>query len=151
MSEEIRVAAHGRSHRRSRHLALKLILVGAFACLMALGVRLVVREDLFRVSVAPGTVAWVDVEVPMRRGGRHESFAKEPGLRVRCSVSDPGGEDHVRLAVVETGHTVHRMRAKLRVEAASWASPGTRTRFVEFTIDGEGGWPVARVLIDVEG
>jgi hypothetical protein len=145
------VTAQRRFRFRARQAALKLIVVGALTCVMALGVRAITREEVFRVSVAPGTVTWVDVEVPMQRAGRPKSFVKEFGLPVRCSISAADDDGDVRLVVVETGHKVHRMWAKLRVEASSWASPGARTRFVEFTINGEGGWPTAKVVITVEG
>ena len=87
----------------------------------------------------------------MQRFGRTKSFAKEANLPVDCDVSarrpDRGG---VRVSVAETGHSLHILRAKLRITADPGARPGRTKRSVDFTIDGEGGWPTATVIVDVE-
>ncbi|MHC4428659.1 MAG: hypothetical protein ACYS0D_08655 [Planctomycetota bacterium] len=39
---------------RSRQFALKLVVLGLLICVMALGVRLTMRQDVFHVSLEPG-------------------------------------------------------------------------------------------------
>ena len=107
------------------------------------------QRNVYRVSIGPGEATSIMVEVPMQRVGRAKSFAKELGLPVRCKISRPSSTDGVRLSVLETSHGLHKMRAKLRVSASSGARPGKRTRHVEFTIDGEGDWPRATVVVKV--
>ena len=108
------------------------------------------QRHVYRVSVGPGEVAYVDLDVPMQRFGRSKSFAKERGLPVVCTVSEPGDDDRgVGVSVVETGHTIHRLRARLRVQASRSASPGSRRRSIKFTIDGHGGWPTAAIVVTV--
>ena len=86
----------------------------------------------------------------MQHRGGSKSFARQRDLPVRCTVTGPGGHaDDVRVSVVETGHRVHKMWAVLRVAADAAALPGRRTRSCEFTIDGQGGWPGATVVVNV--
>lgn len=106
------------------------------------------QRHVYRISIDPGEVAFIDVDVPMQRFGRPKSFAKERGLPVTCAVSGTGSEG-VHFAVVRTGHTVHRLRARVRIEASAWARPGTVRRSIEFTIDGQDGWPKAGVIVTV--
>ena len=117
------------------------------------------QRNVYRVSIGPGEATTITIEVPMQRFGRAKSFAKALGLPVRCTISAPGisaptpapgnRSDGVRVSVLQTSHGLHKMRAKLRVSASSKARPGKRTRHVEFTIDGEGDWPRATIVVKV--
>ena len=113
------------------------------------------QRNVYRVSIGPGEATTITIEVPMQRFGRAKSFAKELGLPVRCTISRPSSapgnrSDGVRLSVLETSHGLHKMRAKLRVSATAGARPGKRTRSIEFTIDGEGDWPEATIVVKVK-
>jgi hypothetical protein len=109
------------------------------------------QRNVHRVSVRPGEVTSFTVEVPMQRFGRNKSFAKEANLPVDCDVSSHARDQRgVRVTVAETNHGVHMLRAELRVAADPGAPPGRTKRSVYFTIDGEGGWPTATVVVDVE-
>ncbi|MCH8261341.1 MAG: hypothetical protein IIC46_14175, partial [Planctomycetes bacterium] len=110
--------------------------------------------NVYRVTIRPGEATTITVEVPMQRFGRAKSFAKELGLPVRCEVSRPSSapgnrSDGVRVSVLHTSHGLHKMRATLRVAATVGARRGRRTRIIEFTIDGEGDWPEATVVVKV--
>ena len=109
------------------------------------------QRNVHRVSIRPGEVTSITVEVPMQRFGRNKSFAKEANLPVDCDVSarrsNGGG---VRVSVTKTDHSLHLLRARLRVAADPGAQPGRTKRSVNFTIDGEGGWPTATVVVDVK-
>ena len=110
------------------------------------------QRNVYRVSIGPGEATTITIEVPMQRFGRAKSFAKELGLPVRCTISTPAPgirSDGVRVSVLETSHGLHKMRAKLRVSASGEARPGKHTRHVEFTIDGEGDWPRATIVVKV--
>jgi hypothetical protein len=110
------------------------------------------QRNVYRVSIGPGEATSITIEVPMQRFGRSKSFAKELGLPVRCTISTPtpgNRSDGVRVSVLETSHGLHKLRAKLRVSASGDAQPGKRTRHVEFTIDGQGDWPRATVVVKV--
>ena len=107
------------------------------------------QRNVYRVSIGPGEATTITIEVPMQRFGRAKSFAKELGLPVRCTISLPSSADGVRVSVLQTSHGLHKMRAKLRVSASSEAWPGKRTRSIEFTIDGEGDWPEATIVVKV--
>jgi hypothetical protein len=109
------------------------------------------QRNVHRVSIRPGEVTSITVEVPMQRFGRHKSFAKEANLPVDCEVSaHPAGQGGVRATVATTGHGLHMLRARLRVAADPGARPGRRKRSVDFVIDGEDGWPTATVVVDVK-
>ncbi len=45
------------------------------------------QRNIHRVSIRPGEVMSITVEVPMQRFGRTKSFAKEANLPVDCNVS----------------------------------------------------------------
>ncbi len=112
------------------------------------------QRNVYRVSIGPGEATTIMVEVPMQRFGRAKSFAKETGLPVRCEISRPSSapgnrSDGVRVSVLHTSHGLHKMRAKLRVSATAGARPGKRKRSIEFTIDGEGDWPRATMVVKV--
>jgi len=110
------------------------------------------QRHVYRLSVRPGEVGHVEVDVPMQRFGRSKSFAKGFGLPVSCVVSQPRNDDPgVRISIEETGHTLHHLQARLRVEVAAGTRPGRRRRSIEFTIDGQGGWPTATVVVRVAG
>jgi len=109
------------------------------------------QRNVHRVSIRPGEVTSITVEVPMQRFGRNKSFAKEANLPVDCDVSAHARDQQgVRVTVARTGHGLHMLRATLRVAADPGAQPGRTKRSVSFTIDGEGGWPTATVVIDVK-
>jgi len=128
----------------------RLVTALVFAAVLAGSIYLFSQRHVYRLSVRPGGVGHVDVDVPMQRFGRSKSFAKELGLPVTCVVSQTTDDDPgVRISVVETGHSLHRLRARLRVEVGRNARPGPRRRSVDFTIDGQGGWPTATVIVRV--
>ncbi len=140
------------SRRHGRRLLPKLIVFGIVAAAVTGAVYGYTQRHVHRLSVRPGESKSITVEVPMQRFGRPKSFAKGIGLPVVCTVaarpSEPGG---VSVSVVETGHKVHMMWARLSVSADPAAPPGRRRRSVDFEIDGQGGWPTATVIIDVQG
>ncbi len=107
------------------------------------------QRNVYRVSIGPGEATTITIEVPMQRFGRSKSFAKESNLLVRCSISCPREADGVRMSVLQTSHGLHKMRARLRVSATAGARPGKRKRSIEFTIDGQGDWPRATVVVKV--
>ncbi|MHC4416592.1 MAG: hypothetical protein ACYS0G_15070 [Planctomycetota bacterium] len=108
------------------------------------------QRNVHRVSLGRGETTQITVEIPMERLGG-SSFAKEFNLPVRCTITDPHQvTDGLYVSVIETGHKVQKMWAKLRIIAARDATPGRRRRVLTFTIDGEGGWPQATILINIE-
>ncbi len=141
----------GTSNRADGRSIVGRIVVAAVVVLVLGGVGYAyTQRNVYRVSIGPGEATTITIEVPMQRFGRSKSFAKELGLPVRCTISAPGSRsDGVRLSVLETSHGLHKMWAKLRVVAAVGARPGKRKRHVEFTIDGEGDWPRATVVVTV--
>ncbi len=109
------------------------------------------QRNIHRVSIRPGEVTSITVEVPLQRFGRTKSFAKEANLPVDCDVSARRPDRiGVRVSVAETGHSLHMLRARLHIAADPGAQPGRTKRSVDFTIDGEGGWPTATVIVDVK-
>ena len=139
------------AQQRSGGLILQRIVVAAVVVVVLGGVGYAyTQRNVYRVSIGPGKATSITIEVPMQRFGRSKSFAKELGLPVRCTISAPGNRsDGVRLSVLQTSHGLHKMWAKLRVVAAVGARPGKRKRSIEFTIDGEGDWPRATVVVTV--
>ncbi len=149
IAEEYGVSARTPSQRT--RLVRWLVVLAVVAILAASAVYLYSQRNVYRVALGPGEVAYLTVEVPMQRFGRPKSFAKQSGLPVRCTVSSPQGEAAgVHVSVVETGHKVHEMWAKLGIAADRSAPLGRRVRSIEFTIDEEGDWPRATILVDVE-
>jgi hypothetical protein len=125
----------------------RVVIAGVVAALVGGMVYLYSQRHVYRISVRPGEPAYVDVDVLMQRVGRSRSFAKERGLPVVCTVS--GGADGVRISVIETGHSLQRLRARLRVEARRETPPGRIRRAIDFTIDGQGDWPAAALVVTV--
>jgi len=140
------------SHPRAtsvRSPRFRRIVIAVVAAALVVGmVYLFSQRHVYRVSVRPGEPVYVDVGVLMQRFGRSRSFAKERGLPVVCTVSG-GGADGVRVSVVETGHSIQRLRARLRVEARRGAPTGRSRRAIDFTIDGQGDWPAAALVVTV--
>ena len=147
--------AGGRLNRADRVPIVRRIVVAAVVVLVLGGAGYAyTQRNVYRVSIRPGEATTVTIEVPIQRFGRVKSFAKETGLPVRCEISRPSSapgnrSDGVRVSVLHTSHGLHKMRAKLRVSASGDARPGRRKRHVEFTIDGEGDWPKATVVVKV--
>ncbi len=142
--------AGGRLNRADRVPIVRRIVVAAVVVLVLGGAGYAyTQRNAYRVSIRPGEATTVTIEVPMQRFGRVKSFAKETGLPVRCEISRSSELDGVRVSVLHTSHGLHKMRAKLRVSASGGARPGRRKRHVEFTIDGEGDWPKATVVVKV--
>lgn len=134
---------------RNRVLGRAVVLLVA-AVLLGAGGFLYLDRNTYRVTLRPGERASVVVEIPMQRPGRTASFAKELGLPVRCSITSPAGEaDGVRVSTLATGHKLHKMWAKVEVHALIDAAPGRRRRTLEFTIDGQDGWPRAALIATV--
>ena len=107
-----------------------------------------VGQHTYRVKLRPGETVTTHIEIPMTRHGVGRHFAKEFNLPVFCRVDAPG-RDGLQVSVTEAGHKISRMWATVVVRATYDATPGKRARRATFTIDGEGGWPVARLIIDV--
>ena len=147
--------AGGTSNRSDERSVVGRIVVAAVVVLVLGGAGYAyTQRNVYRVSIGPGEATTIMVDVPMQRVGRAKSFAKELGLPVRCTISHPSSapgnkSDGVRVSVLQTSHGLHKMWAKLRVSASSGAQPGKRTRHVEFTIDGEGDWPRATIVVKV--
>jgi len=140
----------GQSAATKSLLFRRLVTALVFAAVLVGSIYLFSQRHVYRLSVRPGEVGHVDVAVPMQRFGRSKSFAKELGLPVTCVVSQTTDDDPgVRISVVETGHSLHRLRARLNVEVSRNARPGRRRRSIDFTIDGQGGWPTATVVVKV--
>ena len=143
------------AQQRSGGLILQRIVVAAVVVVVLGGVGYAyTQRNVYRVSIGPGKATSITIEVPMQRVGRSKSLAKELGLPVRCTISRPSSapgnrSDGVRLSVLQTSHGLHKMWAKLRVVAAVGARPGKRKRSIEFTINGEGDWPRATVVVTV--
>ena len=149
IAEEYGVSARTPSQRT--RVVRRLVVLAVVAILAAGAVYLYSQRNVYRVALGPGEVAYLTVEVPMQRFGRPKSFAKQSGLPVRCTVSSPqGAAAGVHVSVVETGHKVHEMWAKLRIAADQSASRGRRRRSIEFTIDGKGDWPPATIIVAVK-
>lgn len=107
------------------------------------------RRNVHQVSVLPGHTTRLKVELSMQKAWRSKSFVKETGLPVRCRVISPGVSDQISVSVTGTGHGLHMLWAELEILAYSEAKPGTRERKLNFTINGQGGWPQPTVIIDV--
>ncbi len=111
-----------------------------------------VQRNTFSVSVAPGTMASVEIVVPMQHAGGHKSFAKQRNLPVTCIITATGGSSGgIHTVVVATGHGLHKMWARVRMTADADAPAGRHRRSCEFTIDGHGDWPIATLLVTVDG
>ena len=137
-------------------LAQKIVL--AMFVLGALGglTWIFVQRNTFTVSAAPGTMTSVRIVVPMQHAGGHKSFAKQRGLPVTCIVTATGGDGGgssggLHISVVATGHGLHKMWAELRITADTDAPARRHRRSCEFTIDGHGDWPIATLLVSVDG
>jgi len=126
-------------------LILALVLAGVgggVACAYA-------RRNVHRVAVSPGAATSYRVILPMQRALHSRSFVKEMNLPVRCRVLGRNDDDRVQVSVMATGHGIHQMWAELSIHADGSASPGVRTRLLDFTIDGEGDWPRPTLLVQV--
>lgn len=108
------------------------------------------QRNTHHVAVGPGEMVECKIEVAMQRLGEHKFYAKDVQLPVACTLvpaTEP--DDGVVALVTETGHGVHLMWANLQIAAAPNATPGTRKRRFEFTIDGHDDWPRATVVVQV--
>ncbi len=104
----------------------------------------------YYVTVRPGETVSIMVEVPMQRLLEHKNWAQDRGLPVRCVIRDDNRVDAVSISVLETGHQVHTMWARVRVSASDTAETGWRKRWsVDFAIAGQGGWPKAKIVAHV--
>ena len=111
---------------------------------------LVRQEYVYHVTLEAGHRATAMIETRMQRTFEHKSFAKERGLPVVCSLTAQGAQkSDVKFRVVDTGHRLHWMWAKVHVEAAPEAEPGRHKWVADFTIDGESGWPQATLVVEV--
>jgi hypothetical protein len=117
------------------------------------------REGVARVTVQPGQTAELTIETRMQRLLEHKSYAKQRGLPVGCwirlpdDVPESAGShsalDPITISVVDTGHSLHTMWAKLEITAVDTTSPGVYQRIADFGIDGETGWPAVTMAITV--
>ena len=62
-----------------------------------------------------------------------------------------GSAGGLHVSVVATGHGLHKMWAELRITADADAPARRHRRSCEFTIDGHGDWPIATLLVTVDG
>ncbi len=106
------------------------------------------NRNVHRVEARPGQVIEQTVTLKMQRPWRSKNFASEFGLPVVCQVMAAGGDD-VSVRVLDTGHGLHHMWARLEITVHSHATPGRRTRLLDFSIDGEGDWPRPVLHVDV--
>ena len=133
-------------------LAQKIVL--AMFVLGALGglTWIFVQRNTFTVSAAPGTMTSVRIVVPMQHAGGHKSFAKQRDLPVTCTITATGGSSGgIHTSVVATGHGLHKMWAQVRITIDADAPAGRHEWSCEFTIDGQGDWPIATLLVNVGG
>lgn len=108
------------------------------------------RRNVHHIHIAPGGSMEYRVDLAMQKAFHSKSFVEEMGLPVRCRVLGTGADDGMSVSVTATGHGIHRMWATLYVHALDDADPGTRIRLLDFTIDGDGGWPRATVYVHVD-
>ena len=146
----------GTSHP-DRLLQVQKILLAVFVLGALSGLTwMFVQRNTFTVSVAPGTTTSVKIVVPMQHAGGHKSFAKQRDLPVGCTISATrgrggGSSRGIDVSVVATGHGLHKMWAELRITADADAPARRHRRSCEFTIDGQGDWPIATLLVKVGG
>lgn len=108
------------------------------------------QRNVYHTVIVPGESVSLTIEVLMQRFGRSKNFAKEEDLAVSCNISHPVTSDGVQVVVIKTEHTVHKMRALLRISASSNAPAGKRKRQAEFELEGEGNWPRATIVVNVQ-
>lgn len=125
------------------------LLLAIVACVGSIFGFVYIRRHVYRVNVKPGHTTRLKVELAMQKNWMSKSFVTELGLPVRCRVLTPGNADQVSLTVTGTGHGLHKLWAELEILAYSDAKSGTRERKLDFTINGQGGWPQATVIIEV--
>lgn len=107
------------------------------------------QRNVYHVTIAPGNSVSLTIEVPMQRFGRSKSFAKERNLPMRCKITHPEVPDDVRVVVLHTEHTVHKMRAKLNISANRKAPKSKHKWRADFELDGQGDWPQATIVVKV--
>lgn len=108
------------------------------------------KARAYRVSVEPGEQVVLTIQTPMQRPLEHKSYAKQPGLPVTCRlIPKSGNATGVSVKVINTGHRIHFISAEVQVTASPDASPGVNNYEAEFTIDGQGGWPRANLVVTV--
>jgi len=107
------------------------------------------RRHVHRVTIPPGGSVTYRIDLPMQRALHSKSFVNEMNLPVRCRVLGRNDDDRVHVSVAATGHGIHVMWADLSIHADGNASPGVRTRLLEFTINDVGDWPRPTLLVEV--
>ena len=136
--------------KKSKSLSRRLIGPAVVLVIIAGTAYAYSQRNVYHVTIAPGHSASLAIEIPMQRMGRTKSFAKERGLPMRCKITRPDKPDDVRVVVVHTEHTVHKMRAKLRVSASSQAPKSKHKWRADFELDGQGDWPQATIVVKVQ-
>ena len=132
-----------RLRRKLRAVAVVVALVGGVVWAYQ-------RRFTYHVTVRPGEAVTIVIEIPMQRLMEHKSWAQDRGLPVRCVIRDYDEGDPITISVLETGHQVHIMWARVRVSASDTAEPGEYKRWpISFMIADQGGWPEARVVAHV--
>lgn len=134
----------------SHHLRTRLIVLAVVAALLAGATWMLTRRHDVHLSLEPGEVRVVTIEVTLDKPLREKSFVKEFGLPVTCEIMPPSDGRDVVHAVLETSHSLRKLRARVRVAALDGAAPGRRTYRASFTIAGEGGWKQPRIIVDVD-
>lgn len=123
--------------------AIVLVIILGFAYIYS-------QRNVYHITIVPGDSTLLTIEVPMQRFGRSKSFAKERDLPMRCKITRPDKPDDVRVVVVHTEHTVHKMRAKLNISANHKAPKSKHKWRADFELDGQGDWPQATIVVKVQ-
>ena len=126
----------------------RLALATGVLCLIGLALWLYAQRHVYKIDVPPGEANEQLIEVPMQRGAEHKRFARER-LPVTCRIQHENGPRDILVDVMETSHTVHQLHARVRVSVPRGAKTGRRVYRADFKIGDVGGWPTARLLVNV--
>ena len=138
-----RPPAQSRNLRRLLGFLVMVFVLGGLSTLF-------MQRNTWRLTLAAGESQIIRVEIPMKRFTETGRFAKESGLPVKCRIiKTPDSRNAMRMAIIETGHTVHKMWARVHVIIPKSTLPGSYSQKIAFTIDGEGDWPEATIKVRV--
>lgn len=135
--------------KKSRSLWQRLIGPAIVLSIIAGSAYAYSQRNVYHVTITRSDSVSLTIEVPMQRLGRSKSFAKERGLPMRCKITRPDKPDDVRVVVLHTEHTVHKMQAKLRISASRQAPKSKHKWRADFELDGQGDWPQATIVVTV--
>lgn len=109
-----------------------------------------VQRNVHHIHLSPGQSVEYRVELAMQKTFASKNFVKEMGLPVICRIKGSNTSDRVSMSIMETGHGIHRLWAKLSIHASDAAKPGRRMRLLDFTIEGRNDWPQVTVYVHVD-